>query len=241
VAWDGARLLISEGDRFYRVNPSGTIAGSFPFPADSGGGLSFDGTDIWLAASADRTVYKLTSKGAVEDEFRLPLNFSGAGLALDGEHLMIGAAGVPSAYRFDVSGNILGAISLPAPPTGIASDGETMWIASDHADAIFQIDPSGRVLDFFPSPGPRPFGLTFDGANLWCGDISTGKVYQLPLAFMPGDVSGDNLLDLADAVVALKTLCGFQAEDSGEANDINGDGKIGLAEAIYSLQKIASP
>ena len=240
LAWDGAHLLISEGDRIYRVSPSGRIAGSFSSPADSGGGLAPDGTDIWMTDPANRTTYRLDSEGIVRNQFPLPVNFTSAGLAFDGQHLWIGvAAGGGSAYRFDASGNIVGSIPLPAPPTGIVFDGATLWIASDQADAVYQIDPSGRILDFFPSPGARPSGLAFDGANLWCGDLGEGKIHQLPLAFMPGDATGDNLLDLADAIMALKIVCGLPAEDPGERADIDDDGKIHLPEAVYSLRSIA--
>lgn len=53
-----------------------------------------------------------------------------------------------------------------------------------------------------------------------------------------GDVTGNGDVDLADAVTALRLVCGFEVvvEKDGDANS---DGIIGLAEAIYVLQLIA--
>lgn len=44
---------------------------------------------------------------------------------------------------------------------------------------ITEQHPSGNLLDIFPSPGPWPYGLAFDGQYLWCLDYSEAKVYQL--------------------------------------------------------------
>jgi hypothetical protein len=56
-----------------------------------------------------------------------------------------------------------------------------------------------------------------------------------------GDLNGDNVINLADAVMALQIMAG--KAPTGPANmvpaDVNGDGKIGLAEAIYILHKTA--
>jgi len=55
---------------------------------------------------------------------------------------------------------------------------------------------------------------------------------------LPGDVNGDDTIDLADAILSLKVACGMDM--SGEtimpSADVNGDNKIGLAEMLYVLQ-----
>jgi len=64
-----------------------------------------------------------------------------------------------------------------------------------------------------------------------------------------GDINGDGVVDLADAVLALKVMAGV-AQTPGATGgvrldyatsgaDVNGDGKIGLPEVIYILQKAA--
>ncbi len=59
--------------------------------------------------------------------------------------------------------------------------------------------------------------------------------------YIPGDVNGDESVDLADAILAMKVAGGF--DTSGETismgADVNGDGKISMAECVYVLQKVA--
>ncbi|NOY69957.1 MAG: hypothetical protein GXP53_10825 [Deltaproteobacteria bacterium] len=62
-----------------------------------------------------------------------------------------------------------------------------------------------------------------------------------------GDINGDGVVNLTDAIVAIKTITGMDAAKmvrSGYAvsgADINGDDKIGLPEAIYIMQKVTGP
>lgn len=53
---------------------------------------------------------------------------------------------------------------------------------------------------------------------------------------IPGDVNGDGLVDLKDAVVALKVMGGMDAANLNIGADVDGDLKIGMAEVIYVLQ-----
>jgi hypothetical protein len=56
----------------------------------------------------------------------------------------------------------------------------------------------------------------------------------------PGDINNDHVVNLADAILAIKVVAG-QAVSSQVYRDadVNGDGKIGMAEAIYIMQKVA--
>jgi hypothetical protein len=67
------------------------------------------------------------------------------------------------------------------------------------------------------------------------GDVSAGIV-----AFGPpsGDVDGNGVLNLTDAILAAKVMTRSTAQALA-SGDINGDKKIGLAEMIYILQKLA--
>jgi hypothetical protein len=61
-------------------------------------------------------------------------------------------------------------------------------------------------------------------------------------AGMPGDVNDDGIpADLADAVLALKTVCAgdLQGANISTAADTDGDKKIGLHEVLYILRKLA--
>jgi hypothetical protein len=99
------------------------------------------------------------------------------------------------------------------------------------ADIVFTAGPP--VGDDGPSPLPP----------LW----SSGSVYLLDLAVaaaaaLPGDINHDNLVDLADAILALRILSGQPPSlpSLPQAGDINGDGRIGIEEVLFILQRVGS-
>jgi len=72
---------------------------------------------------------------------------------------------------------------------------------------------------------------------LWVG-ISGTKIIQS----QPGDVNGDGVVNLFDAVLALQVLVGSAPDGQNivQAADVNSDSRIGLAEVIFVLQKTGS-
>ena len=56
---------------------------------------------------------------------------------------------------------------------------------------------------------------------------------------LPGDVNGDGILGLEDAVLVLQILVGIAEEEADICADADGDGQIGIAEAVYILRKLA--
>jgi hypothetical protein len=72
------------------------------------------------------------------------------------------------------------------------------------------------------------------------GDIGPGVLLTTIRPPILGDVNGDGLVDLADAIVVLKVMAQIDQGDAVHVTgDVNGDGKIGLAEASYAFQKAA--
>jgi len=69
-----------------------------------------------------------------------------------------------------------------------------------------------------------------------------GRVNAMSALFsvcVPGDVSGDNEVQLDDAILCLQVLAGLNPEGVYFCADVNGDGAIGLSEAMYALQRTA--
>jgi hypothetical protein len=93
----------------------------------------------------------------------------------------------------------------------------------------------GFVLDCVdPGCDPNDPSLILDG------DIGAGILLTTIRPPILGDVNGDGLVNLADAIVVLKVMAQMgQGEVVHTTGDVNGDGKIGLAEASYVLQKAA--
>jgi|GEM_PF-3272608 len=102
--------------------------------------------------------------------------------------------------------------------------------------------------------------VTYDGPALTPGDYVIGVdvldpngnkslvyhqfTYSSALPALKGDINGDNVVDMADGIIALKVIAGGAGEGirAGYAisgADVNGDGRVGLAEVIYILQKAA--
>jgi len=54
-----------------------------------------------------------------------------------------------------------------------------------------------------------------------------------------GDLDGSGVVDLVDAIQALRLLAGFPSDNITPDSEVNGDGKIGIAELNYILQKIS--
>jgi parallel beta-helix repeat protein len=72
-------------------------------------------------------------------------------------------------------------------------------------------------------------------------DITHGWLYEIEVYYdtHDGDMNYDKVIDLADAILAIKALAGLNPPGINAGVDINGDGKIGAAEVIYILQKVA--
>lgn len=61
---------------------------------------------------------------------------------------------------------------------------------------------------------------------------------------LTGDINGDASVDLADAILVLRSLSGLPAEGirvdyAASGVDVNGDGKVGMPELLYILQKVS--
>jgi hypothetical protein len=76
--------------------------------------------------------------------------------------------------------------------------------------------------------------------GIWVGEEGSVTLdFEITLS---GDITGDGVTDLADAIVALKNLsgAGTGGVNVNPAADVNGDGKVGLQDVLYILQKAAN-
>jgi hypothetical protein len=61
--------------------------------------------------------------------------------------------------------------------------------------------------------------------------------YELNEVLLPGDVDGNQAVNMADAILALRILAGMNSGITvNMGGDVNGDGRIGFAEALYVIQ-----
>ncbi|MEE4358943.1 MAG: hypothetical protein V2I97_20910 [Desulfococcaceae bacterium] len=64
--------------------------------------------------------------------------------------------------------------------------------------------------------------------------------YGCEAAILPGNIDGKDGLTLADAVMALRMLAGFQTDDICIDAEINGDQKIGMEDVLFILKKLST-
>lgn len=84
------------------------------------------------------------------------------------------------------------------------------------------------------------FVLDSEEQTVLDGDIGTGVLLATVQPPMLGDVNGDGLVNLADAIVVLKIIAQTgQGEIVHTTGDVDGDGKAGVEDLIYILQKVS--
>ena len=71
------------------------------------------------------------------------------------------------------------------------------------------------------------------------------EIKLFSLLALKGDINGDNHIDLADAIVALRVLIGFDISDkirpdyATSDSDINGNYKLEMEELLFILQEVS--
>jgi hypothetical protein len=111
---------------------------------------------------------------------------------------------------------------------GLPDDWEQQIIDKDSGDAIETID------DVLP-------GSDFDGdGESNSMEYGNGTNPTNSMSAQRGDVQGDKIIDLADAITSLKVLTQVESIPTIHIEaDVNGDARIGMEEMGYILQKIS--
>lgn len=61
----------------------------------------------------------------------------------------------------------------------VAWDGHYIWTAT-LGGIVYKLEPlTGKVVQQFRAPGPQPWGMTFDGQNLWIVDFAEKRISQV--------------------------------------------------------------
>ncbi len=119
------------------------------------------------------------------------------------------------------------------------------------ADNRIVITQSGALVSSVDTePGiPEALGLTLtpNGAGTSTitleaedpsGKIGTRSFQLVVRAVRAGDINNNGIVDMTDAILALKVLAGLPQTVDVRA-DVDGDGRIGMPEVIYILQYVA--
>ena len=213
LAWDGEYFWINALDsllspcKIYKVDTMGRVLKSFSMPdALFGGGLEWDGSNLWLADEQSAKLFKIdTTTGISLEQYNLPsfgfYDPNGFGLAWDGEYLWHSQYGDSSMiFKLDpLNGQIINSFIPPKSSIlGITYANnclcgvnlepvidDSTWEVTEWNSTIYKMDPNnGTVLDSADWDVPYPVGLVWDGTNFWNISSSTlfggnERVYQV--------------------------------------------------------------
>jgi hypothetical protein len=145
-------------------------------------GLTFDGSNLWLADYHDDKLYLINpNDGEIIRSIPSP-GFWPMGLAWDGKYLWNVDAAQKKIFKIDpTDGTILFTIDTPTGnPDGLTWDGITLWVTDYREKKIMQIDLNdGTAVKTLTAPAKSAQGLTYDGKYIWCSDRLTDEIYAI--------------------------------------------------------------
>lgn len=136
-----------------------------------GGGLAFDGTDLWYttgttAGNGSGRLYRIDPAGQRIVQ-SWPLAYTPGGIAWDGTWLWIADTRYqPRVRAYDRQGTELSTRLLGAYPSGITWDGSRLWGTA--GDVLAQFESTGNVIRaHIASWFERRSAVAWDGSHFW--------------------------------------------------------------------------
>jgi len=190
-----AVVLVLAGLSPLYATHTGQVTQSHRAPGSFVTGLTFDGTNLWVADyKADKLFQVDPQTGRTLHAVPSP-GFWPMGLAWDGTHLWNVDKERKMIFKIDSQdGTILKAIDAPSShPEGLCWNGQTLWVGDDKTGKIMRIDLSdGTAVKTLTGPAQSCNGLCFDGTYLWSSDRTTNELYMI-------DPNSGDVLVLCDA------------------------------------------
>jgi len=168
----------------------------------------------------------------------------------DGKTLYVTDHGAGKTYKYTI--NTDGTLSDKTLFVSIGSDGMTIDdqgnVYLTDANGVLVYNASGMLIETISVTNPTNvcFGGV-DGQTLFI--TARTSVYAIQMRVkgasaagmtLIGDIDGDSDVDLADAIIALQVVTGFEPALAVHAeSDVNGDGRVGLEEACYILRAMS--
>jgi DNA-binding beta-propeller fold protein YncE len=181
LAFDGANIWAADfgADTVTKLRASdGAKLGTFKVGANPYS-VAFDGAHIWVTNSYSNDVTKLRASDG-KNLGTFAVGKSPLMIAFDGTSIWVGSTNAVS--KFQVSdGKILGTFPLPGA-SGLAFDGTYMWVAcwgnANSPGTAVKMKTDGTIVGSYPV-GLQPWGVAFDGANIWVANMGAGTVSKL--------------------------------------------------------------
>lgn len=141
-------------------------------------------------------------------------------------------------------------LSMTLTKTGLTSGGMYLVLVLKGTDTV---PTESNILYINQATADGDGTVTFD--NVYPSSLVDSTVYLsgtgltgltkmgfIDLQVMLGDVNGDNIIDVGDAIVLLRYIAGLESEIGAEAlaaADVNGDNIIDVGDAMELLRNIA--
>jgi hypothetical protein len=177
VAFDGQSMWSAnyEDGTVTKLRASdGEILGTFPV-GEEPDTLAFDGENMWVGNYGGASVTKLRAS----DGKNLGTFTTGGGpfgMTFDGENIWVGNSLVGTVTKLRATdGKNLGTFNLGGA-NALAFDGTYIWVTG--GNTVTRLKKDGTQAGTF-NVGSGPFGIAFDGANMWIPNNSSGSVTKL--------------------------------------------------------------
>jgi hypothetical protein len=169
------------------VGASLRLVQSFAGPGQSPYGIAWDGSHIWVSASA--TLFEMDPQGNLVNSISVgPVQ----GIVWDGAAFWLYNWTIAHGTIANNSYTTIGSFKSPATVSGgginddLAWDGQNLWLANQYK--VFQLSTAGTVLSGTFSFAQNVAGLDWDGAHFWITYSSNGM--QNKTVFAALDTSG---------------------------------------------------
>jgi hypothetical protein len=134
------------------------------------------------------------------------------------------------------AGPVKGGTPVTITGTGFQT-GATVKFGGTTAATDVVVVTSTTITAVTPARAAGTVSVMVVNADTQSGSRYPWFTYNLPVM---GDVNGDGVVDILDAIVVLQALSGRNPLPAVDIDaDVNGDRTIGMAEAIFILQKAA--
>ena len=142
-------------------------------------GVSYDGTNVWVANTDSDTVTKLrASDGAVLGTFAVGSH--PVGVTVDRANVWVVNGQSDNVTKLRGSdGTVLGTYAVGSHPEGIAFDGTNMWVTNSASDNVTQLRASDGSVLRTRAVGHGPRAVAFDGTSLWVVNSASSTITRL--------------------------------------------------------------
>lgn len=219
------------GSEVVTVSPQ-SVGMAVKTPVHRGNNIAFDGTDFWIAGYPDNQLLRVSTDGVVK---RVHSGFNGnpREVLWDGASIWI-TTDSAILYKLNPATDQRAAFQVNnGTPNSMAYDGladasdlasgvpgGNVWVATD-AGFMFKFSAEGIPTTFSGMPWTQPYGMAFDGTNMWVIDHTNGFIYKVT----PGGVATPY------AITGNPWDIAFDGTDMWTANDDASTSKISSAGA----------